>query len=151
MDSDGDGIITESDRLVTAADGLKLGVFWGVAGGPAETLVGEMVIREGLPGILGGLPNVLPISGAGAGGTVISLQIRATSPGWAGSTGVKQVILLDPVGPGNLIWSHDGRTVAGSQTFRPEDLYLIPEPSTLALGALGGLMLLFRLRKSNKE
>ncbi len=73
---------------------------------------------------------------------------------WTASTSVRQVTLGETAGPGTVIW--------GSGT-NPNRLFplifnvgnppppVVPEPSTLALGALGGLLLLFRCRRSARK
>jgi hypothetical protein len=94
-------------------------------------------------GILVGLPSIFAIQGAGDVGTVISLQMRVTSEGFRAQTDVKQVTLAPAAGPGTVVW---GSTATASR-FSPL-VIICPEPSTLALGALAGALLLFRVRKT---
>jgi hypothetical protein len=145
FDSNGNWIYDSTDRNITADDGIRFGVFWGAAGGPADTLAGVMTIGA-TPGILTGLPSIFFIQGAGDAGTIISLQIRTFSAGLNAQTETKQVKLAPASGPGTVIWSSSGADVNGSGTFRPI-LFIIPEPSTIALGGLAGAFLLLRARK----
>lgn len=146
-DSNGNGVIDSNDNNLTTADGLRLGVFWGAAGGPADTLAGVMTIGS-TSGIMVGLPAIFALPGAGDVGTVVSLEIRVVdSLEWCGRTGVKQVALAPAAGPGTVIWSSS----ANASRFSPMLIYPCPEPSTLALGALGGLVLLFQWRRSGRK
>ena len=130
-------------RIATEADGLSFGLFAGPAGSSADALVqvsGTANIGP-VDGVLVNASNVLPLPGT-EGGQVVSLQVRAwDSMGLLSISGppVRQVVLGPPPGPGAVIWTAD----PASRTF-----YIVPEPSTLGLAALGGLLLLFRWRKS---
>ena len=162
LDSNGNGVIDASDRLATAADGLRLGLFFGEADGPVHTLAGVMSIDE-TPGLLTGLPAIFAIPGTEEFQTVSMLVYAwqasygddpyaawlAGSP--TASTGVRQITLGAEAGPGTVIW----QTATGTNPNRFTPLQfglarpappLVPEPSTLALGALGGLALLWRSR-----
>ena len=131
-------------RDVTTADGLRVGVFWGAAGGPADQLAGVMTIGP-TSGVLVGLPSVFALDGAGDAGRVVSLQMRVLRDGFlCGQTAVKQVTLGPAAGPGTVVW---GTTASRFGPF----VVFCPEPSTLALGALAGALLLFRLRKTNNK
>ncbi len=133
------------ERDVTTADGLRVGVFWGAAGGPADQLAGVMTIGP-TSGVLVGLPSIFAIEGAGEAGTVISLQMRVLDGGFlCGQTAVKQVTLAPAAGPGTVVWG----SATTTSRFGPLIIFC-PEPSTLALGALAGAFLLFRLRKTTK-
>lgn len=144
MDTDRNGVYASTDLNATAADGVKVGIFWGAAGGPADNFAGEMSIGT-TAGILVGQPAIFALQGAGDVGATISLQMRVTAGG-QGQTEVKQVKLAAASGPGTVVWSTTGADVNGSGTFRP--LLVVPEPSTIALGVLGlGSLLLFRRRK----
>lgn len=146
---DGDGVYsTTLDRQAATADGIKVGIFWGAAGGAAETLAGTMTIGA-TAGVMVGQPAIFALQGAGDVGAIISLQMRVVDSGnFRGQTDVKQVKLGSPSGPGTVVWSTTGADVNGSGTFRPLLVSVVPEPSTIALGVLGlGSLLLFRRRK----
>jgi hypothetical protein len=73
---------------------------------------------------------------------------RDAAPELYAETDIRQVIGGPPTGPPGVLWQN------GSQTHPnrfPALIFPVPEPSTLALGALGGLVLLLRVRKSGKE
>jgi hypothetical protein len=142
FDSNNDGVIDPTDQNVDASKGLTVGVFWGAAGSSPVNFAGNMTIGS-TAGVLVGLPTIFAIPGAGDVGTVISLQMRVTSPGYCGQTEVKQVTLAPAAGPGTVVWS----STATASRFGPLVINC-PEPSTLALGALAGALLLFRLRKT---
>jgi len=142
VDVNNDGV---KDRLAEAADGITFSIFFGAAGSDAATLAqgGTMTISTTSPGVLAGLPTLFALSGAGEGGTVVSLKIVAGGNG-RGDTGVKQVTLAPAAGPGTGLWS----STASTAKFLPLTVTLVPEPSTIALGVLGlGSLLLFRRRK----
>ena len=142
VDLNCDGI---ADRNVTVADGITVSVYWGPAGGPVENFAGRMTIGS-TEGVLTGLPSILALPGAGDAGTVVSLQMRLDTPfGYFTGTPVKQVTLAGVAGPGTFVWS----STATATRFSPL-VIVCPEPSTLALGALAGAFLLFRVRKSTK-
>lgn len=140
IDLDGNG---SGDRNATTADGLTISVYWGAAGGAANNLLGSMTIGS-TEGVMVGLSSILAVPGAGDAGTTISLQIRAENQlGWRGQTDVKQVALAPSAGPGTVVWGSS----ATASRFSPL-IVSVPEPSTIALGALGlGSLLLFRRRK----
>jgi len=130
-------------RIATEADGLNFGLFVGPAGSSADALVqasGTANIGT-VDGLLVNASSVLPLPGT-EGGQVVSIQVRAwDSMRLLSINGppVRQVVLGPPPGPGAVIWTTD----PASRTF-----YIVPEPSTLALGALGALVLSFFRRKS---
>jgi hypothetical protein len=128
-------------RIATEADGLSFGLFVGPAGSSAEALVpvpGTASIGA-VDGVLINASSVLPLPGT-EGGQILSLQVRAWDSVGQMLIGppVRQVVLGPPTGPGAVIWTAD----PASRTF-----YLVPEPSTLALAALGGLLLWFFRRR----
>ena len=127
-------------RIATEADGLSFRLFAGPAGSSADALVQVSGIANIGPvdGVLVNASSVLPLPGTG-GGQVVSLQVRAWDPVGQMLIGppVRQVVLGQPAGPGAVIWTAD----PASRTF-----YLVPEPSTVALATLGGLLRLFRWR-----
>lgn len=140
VDTNGDRV---GDRNATAADGITFSVYWGAAGAAPENLAGTFSIGT-TEGVLIGASS-LALPGAGEAGTVVSLQIKASNQqGWYGETQVKQVTLTaPPPAAGAVIWT------SGSADNRFSPLVVsVPEPSTIALGALGlGSLLLFRRRK----
>jgi hypothetical protein len=72
--------------------------------------------------------------------------MRLDTPfGYFTGTPVKQVTLAGVAGPGTFVWS----STATATRFSPL-VIVCPEPSTLALGALAGAFLLFRVRKATK-
>jgi hypothetical protein len=94
---------------------------------------------------------------------VVSLQIRAW---WAsfgsdseaarrrgyyyGETDIRQVTLAPTAGPGTVIWQT--ATGINPNRFYPIGPILgVPEPSTFALGALVGLLLLLRVGKTRDK
>jgi hypothetical protein len=129
----------------TATDGLIFGIFYGPAGSSESALTwapGTATIGENTPGVLTGASSVFALPGTEAG-QVVSLQVRAMDS--AGrvltSTDVRQVTLGPTAGPGTIIWQSSSGT-------NPNRFYplVIPEPSSIAIGILGGMFLLFRLR-----
>ena len=142
IDTNGDRV---GDRNATTQDGLTFSIFYGPAGSdPTIKANGEMTIGS-TAGVMVGLSTIFALPEAGGGAnTVVSLRITAANAlGWVGDTGVKQVTLASPSGPGKGIWS----STASATTFLPM-VVTVPEPSTIALGVLGlGRDLLFRRRK----
>jgi len=140
-------------RVATAADGLNFYVFFGPAGTTDPSALTQVQQPAPLatigpvPGVMINAPSVFALPGT-EGGRVVSLQIR----GWnvdrtvSFSTDIRQVTLGPTAGPGQVIW----QTATGTNPNRFTPL-CIPEPSTLALGALGGLLLLFLRRKSTRK
>ncbi len=137
-------------RLLTSSDGFTFGVFFGPAGSGSDVLQqapGTATIGATTPGVMTGAPSVFALPGTEPG-QVVSMQIR----GWnaAGTflffTDVRQVTLGPTAGPGTVIW----QSASGINPNRFNPPLFIPEPSTIALGALAGVCLLFRARKSIK-
>ena len=139
-------------RDATAADGIRISVYFGPAGASRDSLTA-------VPGTdafgIGANPGVLSGSGLSTfalpgteGGQTVSLMIRVSRPfGIFQETKVAQVILTSAPSPGAVIWQTSGGT--HPNRFTPLIFYC-PEPSTLALGALAGALLVFRVRKSLK-
>lgn len=139
VDLNGDGV---GDRNATAADGGTYSVFWGAGGSTPDKLLGTMTIGT-TEGVMVGLASILAVPNAGPAGTTISLQIVAGG-GVTGRSEVKQVSLAPEAGPGTVVWGSS----ATASRFSPLVVQIVPEPSTIALGALGlGSLLLFRRRK----
>lgn len=137
-------------RNITAADGLTFGVFFGPAGtseGALTQAPGTATIGATTPGVMTGAASVFALRGTEAG-QVVSLQIRAMDSlgKTLGATDVRQVTLGPTAGPGTVIWQ--GPSGTNPNRFHP--IVLLPEPSTIALGVLAGVCLLFRARKSIK-
>lgn len=140
-------------RDATAADGLRISVYLGPAGSSQDSL-------QAVPGTetfgIGANPGVLSGSGLSTfalpgtdAGQVVSLQIRAFATGGNYTqTKVAQVTLASAPSPGAVIWQTSGGT--HPNRFTPLIFYC-PEPSTIALGAMAGAFLLFRVRKSSKS
>jgi len=156
-----------TERHATVEDNLFIGAFYGPAGSSAASLV----LAPGLatigpnPGVMINAPSVFAIPGTEPG-QVVSLQIRAWDAalgldGWRearlncagryyGETVIRQRILGPTIGPGQIIWT--SRNSGGlPERFEPLTVVICPEPSTLALAALGGLgWLIFLRRRKDK-
>jgi hypothetical protein len=133
-------------RNITAEDGFSFGVFFGPAGTFAEGLQqapGTRMIGPSTPGILTDA-SLFTIPGTEAG-QVVSLQIRVLDSrgNTIGNTDVRQVTLAQPLGPGTVIWQ--GPSGTNPNRFHP--IVLLPEPSTIALWAMAGVVLLFRVHR----
>lgn len=127
----------------TAADGFTFTLYFGPAGSTADQLVPATPPAHigAVPGVLTDAQSVLVLPTTDS---TISIQVRATHPDGLPMRNppVRQIALGPPGGPGGLVWTTDPNT----RTF-----YIVPEPSTLALGAVGGMFLLLRLRKSARH
>lgn len=134
-------------RYATAADGIVVSVWYGPAGSSGDSLTqapGTATIGS-TGGVMINAPSVFAIPGTEPN-QVVSLQIRATShTGFYMQTKVAQVTLGQTAGPGTVIW----QTATGTNPNRFTPM-VCPEPSTVALGTLAGVFLLFRVRKSIK-
>jgi hypothetical protein len=141
---------------MTAAEQAFYNIAFGVCYGPPGTTPTQLAPGTGVIGTTAGVfaslagNNVLglyAIPGTSPdGGTVVSLQIKA----WNTVTGQEYMINSTPrdvtlgpaAGPAAVIWQ--GATATSPNRFLPI-LFLVPEPSTVILGALGlGSMLVFR-------
>lgn len=118
----------------TAADGFTFSLYYGPAGSTAEQLVfsGATAHIGGAPGILTGAASVLALPSTEPG-QIISLQVRASHPSGVPiiNPPVRQAVLGQPAGPGTVIWTTDPST----RTF-----YIAPEPGSLALAGVAGLL-----------
>lgn len=124
--------------------GLRIEVWWGTG---AELALGGSagVGNNGI--IFGNSLSVFQIAGSEPG-TTVNLQIRAVGDGAYGQTAIKQVTLGPTAGPGTVIWQ--GATGTHPNRFTPL-IVICPEPCTIAIGAIGGLALLFRRRKARSR
>jgi hypothetical protein len=147
--------------IVDAPTGTKIGLFWGTDAGGAAGVEGKGRGTLSLPttqisataGVfLGGL--VYPVSGGTDAGQRIWMKIAgwdasagdnfAQSPHY-GESAVVNVLLGPTPGPGSVIF----QSAAGTATDRVKPFTItIPEPSVVALGALGLGALLLRRRKT---
>lgn len=135
-------------RNATAADGLAISLWYGPVGSSRDQLVMAPYVASigpTTPGILINAPSVLALPGTSPN-EVVSLQFRAEGNGLCGESRIVQVTLGPTAGPGAVIWQP-----AGTTGFSPLVLYPCPEPSTLALGVLGCLAVIIRVRKSSKS
>ncbi len=118
----------------TAADGFTFSLYYGPAGSTAEQLIfsGATAHIGEVPGVLAGAPSASALPGTVVGET-ISLQIRASHPSGIPiiNPPVRQVVPGQPPGLGAVIWSLS----PSSRTF-----YIAPEPGTIALAGVTGLM-----------
>ena len=137
--------------LVDAPVGVAVfGVYWG-ASADQLTLVPTLA-NVTTAGIING-GSVFAIPGSAEGQTVF-MQIKAwdaSAANFAGSlhqgaTDVRQVTLGPTAGPGTVIWQTASGTNANR--FKPFNINIVPEPSVVALGALGLGALLLRRRKA---
>ena len=142
------------------------GVFWAAAITDEFRLVnGPLGTSSATSAGIISAPSVYPIAGTEPRQTVFIL-IRGWDAnfgidGWRsayacsfyGQTDIRQVTLGETIGPGTVIW----QTASGTNPNRFNPLRLgyvvgpidpCPEPSTLALGALGGVALLLCWRKA---
>jgi len=156
-------------RNATAADGFLFGAFYGPAGSTQDYLV----LAPGLAtigttaGVMMNAPSVFALPGTQPG-QVVSLQIRmwhaslgtdweavCRANGFLGATAVAQVTLGPTAGPGAVIWQTasgiaPNRFTPLTQALGPLNINCIPEPSTLSLGMLSAILLLWRFRTSKK-
>jgi len=133
----------------TSADGVIFGAFYGPAGSGPEALVQAPGLASigSTSGVMINAPSVFALPGTEPG-QIVSLQIRGWNDrGWYGETKVAQVTLGPTAGPGTVIWQTSSAT--NPNRFNPLVVF-VPEPSALALGALAGAFLLFRVRKTTQ-
>jgi hypothetical protein len=144
-------------RPATAEDGVRISVFFGPAGTSESNLTPapgtDAFVIGATPGVLTGYGLLTFALPGTEGGQTVSLQIRMTGTGGHfAMTKVSQVTLTAAPSPGAVIWQPSGAT--NPNRFTPlisPMVFYCPEPSTLALGALAGAFLLFRLRRSTKH
>jgi len=145
--------------------GFHIGVFWGTdaAGGTAITGMGRGTMA--LPTTLSAAGGIFPAAGS-PGGTVYPLagtqegqRVWLKIAGWAGGTAdslqgithygestAVNVVLGPTAGPGTVVWQ--GATGTATDRAKPFVIAPVPEPSVIALGALGLGALLLRRRKA---
>lgn len=146
--------------ITSAPAGVRIGVFWGsdAAGAAAirEMGTGTLALPTGTVSA-GGLWNVsstYAIAGSQEGQRVW-LKVAGWQGGSAdsiqgathyGQSEVVSVVLGPTAGPGQVVW----QTAGGVATDRAKPFVVapIPEPSVIALGALGLGALLLRRRKA---
>ena len=134
-------------RSATIADGFIFTAWFGPAG--STDLVqapGQFGISAANPGIIDA-PSAFALPGTEPD-QVVSLQIRMQNPqGWYGVTKIAQVA-LGQTGAGKVIW----QTASGTNPnlFTPL-IVVVPEPSTLALGALGVVLSLVGVRRRSAK
>ena len=133
-------------RNLTAADGFLFSAWFGPAG--TTDLVqapGEFGISATTPGVIGA-PSVFALPGTEPG-EVVSLEIRArnSASGIVCGTGIRQATLGPTSGPGTVIWTSP--TSTNPNRFMPLVIAECPEPSTLALGAVGVVLSLAGARR----
>ena len=151
LDFNHDGV---ADRLATAADGIKMGVFYGTAGPSASELVAypQFAVIGDYDGIFTGLPGVLQIPGTHPQ-DIISLQMRfSDSHGLQAETPVIQTRLGPDEGPGTVVWGGGESRFHSAVTLSSPGfaIVIVPEPSTLALGAMAVVLAGFRLSRRRK-
>jgi len=141
---------------------IHYGVFFGADAESLSTSPDSPlgITHPTLPGIIA-TANVFHLTGTQSGQTVFlqicgwsaefgtDWQTASISDGaWFGETGILPVRLGPDEGPAEVIWTNIPQP---SDPPRPDRLmslvlHTVPEPSTLALGALGGMALLFGRR-----
>jgi hypothetical protein len=155
-------LLDGNQRLVTAEDNLLIGAFYGLAGTGADLLLPAPGLATIGPvdGVMINTPGILPLPGTEPG-QVVSLQVRVWdaalgADGWReaaqgcvgryyGVTKVSQMTLGLTEGPSAVIWQGFGDSHPGR--FYPLTIFACPEPSTLVLGALGGLGWIIFIRR----
>lgn len=138
--------------VVDAPTGTKIGLFWGTSADNLALVTPTSAIGA-TAGIWAG-GTVYPIAGSQEGQRVF-LKIA----GWDASAGdnfrsslhygessVVQATLGPTAGPGTVIWQ--SATGTSTERMKPFTIVLVPEPSVIALGALGLGALLLRRRKA---
>jgi len=148
--------------VADAPIGTVVGVFWG-PNGSSLTLVPTTATITTTAGVFsGGAVYALPGSQEGQ---IVSLKIAAwlnkggqtppaatdgvRSPGIThyGESAVVTTTAIGPTaGPGTVVWQ--GATGTNPNRAKPFEMQIVPEPSVVALGALGLGALLLRRRKA---
>jgi len=149
-----------TERRAIAEDNLFIGAFYGPAGtaGDSLALAPGLATIGPVPGVMINAPSVFALPGTESG-QMVSLQVRAWDAalgpdGWReacsgryyGETRVAQITLGPTIGPGAVIWRTRGFVWADVK-FEPLSVAICPEPSAIALAALGGLGWFIFLRR----
>lgn len=159
---------TDSSTAVDAPSGIVVGVFWGATADSLQLNNGDTAVVSGA-GLFTGA-SVYQLKGAtpaqdSAPGQTVFLKIGAwlvkggTTPAKAalgretpglthyGESGVVQTTVLGPTaGPGTVVFQ--SATGGNANRARAFEIVPVPEPSVMALGALGLGALLLRRRKA---
>jgi hypothetical protein len=135
---------------------IVYGVFWGASADALQLNAGALgTASTTSAGIIGtGSPYQIDGGAVGAkvfmkiAGWTASFQrdfaaAKVSAGAYYGETAVREVTLAATAGPGTVIWSASDLT-----KFQPLKLDIVPEPSVIALGALGLGALLLRRRKA---
>jgi hypothetical protein len=135
---------------------IVYGVFWGSSADALQLNTGALGTASTTSAGIIGAGSPYQIEGGAVGSTVFmkiagwssSFQrdfatAKVTAGAYYGETAVRQVTLAATAGPGTVIWSSSDQT-----KFQPLRLDIVPEPSVIALGALGLGALLLRRRKA---
>jgi len=152
---------TAAGGLVNAPTGTRIGVFWGTTANNL-TLQTPTAAIGSTPGVFNG-GNAYALSGTNPGETVF-LRFEGwlnrggttpeiivggpSSPGitdWGATATIQTTVLGPTAGPGTVVW----QSVTGTNPNRVKPLIIgVPEPSVIALGALGLAALLVRRRQA---
>jgi hypothetical protein len=152
---------TQGAALIDAPTGTKIGVFWGTDAGGGTAITGSGRGTLVTPtGAIGGTPGVYNVSTVYAiPGTDAQQRVWLKIAGWDANVGdnygasghygesIAVSVALGPTsGPGTVVFQSN----AGTDTTRakPFNIMVVPEPSVIALGALGLGALLLRRRKA---
>jgi len=156
----GDGglqpIFNTDNTTKLGGDGFSAQLYFGAQGTTdpmSLNVVGPVVAFIGAPiGALLGADTVT-IPGISVG-QVAALQLRAwdnmsgTINSWEAATVRGESNVFDSQGLGDSQNPATQGKLVGIQSFQLENVAMIPEPSTVALGIIGGLALLMRRRRS---
>jgi len=149
--------------IVNAPTGTRIGVFWGTTVGTLTLQTPTTTVGTTLGVFAGGSAYPLPNTNPGetvflkfegwlnkGGTTADTITGGILSPGithWGGTETVQTTVLGPSTGPGTVVW----QGAAGVNPNRVKAFVVapvVPEPSVIALGALGLGALLLRRRKA---
>jgi hypothetical protein len=142
--------------FVNAPTGTKIGLFWGTTAAIEGKGNGTLVTPTSAIGATAGIwagGNIYPIPGT-EGGQRVFVKIAGWTAGGDdyrnadhyGESAVVNIALAPTSGPGQVIWQ--GATGTATDRAKPFNILIVPEPSVIALGALGLGALLLRRRKA---
>ena len=157
-------IYVDGATAVNAPSGTRIGVFWGTS--PNVTLQTPTTTIGATAGVFSG-GSAYPLPGTNPGETVFLrfegwLNKGGTTPEtiaggvggvgqgvthWGGTPVVQTTVLGPSTGPGTVVW----QSATGTNPNRVNAFVIapvVPEPSVIALGALGLGALLLRRRKA---